>query len=63
MANLHPAPQRGLASETLAVHRTGCAEGPVLSPRITPFLASKGDGAMVETVVVRRRSRNGELRF
>ena len=56
---------RGLASKPLSVHRTGCAEGRSpfaggtgVSPVFgftTPFLARKGDGGMVETVVGYRR--------
>ena len=55
------------------MHNLGSAEGqspsaggtgvsPVLS-FITPFLARKGDGGMVEAAVKRQRSRDEELRL
>ena len=57
--------ERGLASNPLFVDQTGCAEGRSpfaggtgVSPVFrftTPFLARKGDGGMVETVVGRQR--------
>ena len=61
---LSPAAARPWLNHRL-VHRMGCAEGlspsaggtgvsPVLS-FITPFLARKGGGGMVETAVVSRR--------
>ena len=64
----HPLPGRGLVSIPLPMHRMGCAEGrspfaggtgvsPVFG-FITPFLARKGDGGMVETAVGHQRRTN-----
>ena len=66
---LTPSRSGGFAPKPLFVHRTGCAEGRSpfaggtgVSPVFgftTPFLARKGDGGMVETVVGHRRHRSG----